>query len=185
MKSYPEYNDGIKIQDYFKFILKFIKRYYRILFVMLCIMVGGKHVLLGKLDRLFSSPPPEIISIESLHKTIHSDVTLYYYGRELYTGLGKSYFKNGQLQSEIYFENGQMEGGYKLYYENKNLECMGRFKTGLKDGYWKYFYESGLLKKEENYHFGVLTDWTRSYNKDGKLISEKCWNEHGELLDCE
>ena len=181
MKSYPEYNDGIKIQDYFKFI----KRYYRILFVMLCILVGGSNVLLGKLDRFFSSPPPEIISIESLRKTIHNDVTLYYYGRQPYTGLGKSYFENGQLQYEINFVNGKMEGEYKLYYENNNLECTGNFKTGLKDGYWKYFYESGVLKKDENYDFGILTDWTRSFNIDGILISEKCWNKHGELLDCE
>ena len=55
-------------------------------------------------------------------------------------------------------------------YENGQKEHETNFKDGEVDGLSVYWYENGQKKLEVNY-------------KDGEKISEKHWNEKGELLE--
>ena len=70
---------------------------------------------------------------------------------------------------ETKFVNGN--GVDKGYYENGQLRYETNYKDGIVDGLGKGWYENGQLKSEWSY-------------KDGELISEKCWDEEGNEIDC-
>mgnify|MGYP001243860537 CR=1 FL=1 len=111
----------------------------------------------------------------------------------------KSYYKNGQLESEgihqisnqpedgtykWYYENGQLKGKtiikngtyrFKKYYENGQLKQEGTQKSDedgyeRNDGSWKSYYENGQLIFDKIY-------------KDGRLISEKSFNYFNNYFD--
>ena len=46
------------------------------------------------------------------------------------------------------------------------------YKNGVKDGFTREWFKSGQLFKEAVY-------------KEGKLISQKCWDEEGEVFECD
>ena len=50
------------------------------------------------------------------------------------------------------------------------MEREGNIKDDEKNGVWKDYYENGQLESERNY-------------KEGKLKSEKCWDESGNIIE--
>jgi antitoxin component YwqK of YwqJK toxin-antitoxin module len=57
------------------------------------------------------------------------------------------------------------------YYENGQLYLDRTYKDGKLEGIWKSYYENGQLNYERNY-------------KEGELISQKCWDENGNVKEC-
>ena len=58
------------------------------------------------------------------------------------------------------------------YWSNGMMKEEGTLKNGEQDGKWTWWYENGQKWKERTY-------------KDGELISEKCWDEDGNEIDCD
>jgi len=70
--------------------------------------------------------------VDSNKLTLNTD-DLWYFENENkpYTGIGKSYYDNGNLESEAEFENGKLSGLMISYYPNGQLEQKVKYQNGL------------------------------------------------------
>ncbi len=87
-------------------------------------------------------------------------------------GIWKEYYKNGQLRYEINFKNGKQHGIYKSYFKNGQIQFFLNFKEGKLDDICRRYYEAGQLYSE--------TIW-----ENKMIISQTCWDEEGNRIDCE
>lgn len=96
---------------------------------------------------------------------------------------------NGKLQYEYEYSesgDGQLDGWYYEYYEDADVKIMGKYKGGWgpadhdskKIGIWRYFYDTDF-NKEQKSKKEVYTE-----TGDGVLISEQCWDEDGNKIEC-
>lgn len=59
-------------------------------------------------------------------------------------GKWKTFFQgSGNIQQEIYYENGKLNGKQTIYYENGQVLTTGLLKDGKKEGEWNWYYETG------------------------------------------
>ena len=101
-------------------------------------------------------------------------------------GIEREWYDNGQLK---YYatnnKNGHTDGLSKRWYENGQLKYVGLIKNdgsenlnefgfiiNKKSGVWEYYYENGRLESKKVY-------------REGKLISQKCWDKYGSEIECE
>jgi antitoxin component YwqK of YwqJK toxin-antitoxin module len=92
-----------------------------------------------------------------LKNKLHVDQTTYYsYADQVYLRMNNTPF-NGTVYEK--WRNGMM------WWETS-------YKNGVKDGYTREWFKSGQLFKEAVY-------------KDGNLIRQKCWDEEGEVFECD
>ena len=82
-------------------------------------------------------------------------------------------FKNNLLSSEITYDRGIIVGTYKSWYTNTNqIRWESNYNSdGQRHGSYKSCYRSGILSRELFYI-------------DGDKISEKCWDENGNVERC-
>ncbi len=89
-------------------------------------------------------------------------------------GLWQMYFEsNGNVNQELLYVDGKMEGHQKFYFESGNLYLEGLMKNDLKEGEWKWYYENGNLSS------------TVSYVNDKKEGTQILWSEAGEKVKVE
>ena len=107
----------------------------------------------------------------------------------------REYYENGQKSVEVTLKNGKRDGLYTEWYENGQKMDEKTYKDGKGDGLWTGWYENGkkwyqgTFKDDE--FFGLWNNWydngqklnERTF-KDGELISEQCWDEDGNEIDC-
>ena len=77
---------------------------------------------------------------------------------ELFTGVKREFYKNGQLEFEIFMCNGVKEGEYKQFYENGQLRVHCFYVNGKLEGEYKKFDEDGQLKIQCFYVNGKKVD---------------------------
>ena len=87
----------------------------------------------------------------------------------------KQYYKNGQLEVEKPYKNGNLDGVWKEFYENGQLKFEKPFKDGNLEGVVKEFYKNGQLQAEKSYKNSNLEGVVKEFNKDGKLKSEEVY----------
>ena len=81
----------------------------------------------------------------------------------------QDYYDNGKLKTKGNKKNGKRYGLWKFYHENGQLKEERSFNNdGFLHGKWRLFHENGKLKSETEY-------------KNGKFISEKSWDESGNV----
>ena len=98
-------------------------------------------------------------------------------------GLSRIWWSAGILLRKINYKDGELDGWRYDYYSNGNVKAMGKF---LADGYggdrrvgiWRYYY-STAVNKEQKSKKEVYTE-----TGDGVLISEQCWDEDGNKIEC-
>lgn len=64
------------------------------------------------------------------------------------------YYKNGQIKTKFYYENGIQEGEYTYYYDNGTIAEHGMVKGGLKEGLLTKFSPSGDRCEQIEMHKG-------------------------------
>lgn len=69
-------------------------------------------------------------------------------------GLYKRFYKNGQLEIRITYNQGVRDGRLEEYYENGNLKTIENYKNGKLDGETKTFHENGIIRLIANYKEG-------------------------------
>ena len=79
------------------------------------------------------------------------------------SGIYKSYYPNGALEEEYFYNNGEIEGEYKKYHKNGKLKETCNYLNGLKHGRWKEFDENEELKFCDDYINGVLQFFIITY----------------------
>lgn len=94
----------------------------------------------------------------------------------------KTYFDNGELESEgQYDENITMSGEWKYYYQNGKMKEKVNFNNNVEDGVFVEYHENGNLKTEGTYvpvTFGVEVEGLESgelkeYDENGQLVAKK------------
>ena len=115
-------------------------------------------------------------------------------------GLQKSWWGTGQikygpLEHERNYKDGEEVGLHRSWYRNGQLSSESNFKDGVRNGLWKKWNNDGQLRHERNYKDGKQDGLARTWHengqleskykyKDGALISEKCFDEKGNIRSC-
>jgi len=111
-------------------------------------------------------------------------------------GEGKTFYPNGQIQREIYYnQGGKLEGSTKHYHENGTLIELKNFKNGVKHGIYKTWDKEGNIEYSCDYKDGNKNGKSYSYFinlqhvyeemtlKDGMLYGVyRIWNHEGQLV---
>jgi len=97
----------------------------------------------------------------------------------------KLYFENGQVQAKENYENNQFKGLYQAFYENGQLELEGYYTNGEMNNDWKRYYETGELMEvvtfKSNEENGPFIEYYKNGHKKAEGVYLEGDNEHGEL----
>jgi antitoxin component YwqK of YwqJK toxin-antitoxin module len=85
-------------------------------------------------------------------------------------GIYKSYWKNGQLCTEVNYIDDIMNGIKKSYFPNGQLEEELNYIDGKKNGIYKSYWENGQLEEEVNYIDGLKQGYINHIGKMGNYI---------------
>nr|WP_319776165.1 TonB family protein [uncultured Sphaerochaeta sp.] len=86
-------------------------------------------------------------------------------------GVQKSYYVNGNLESEISYVEDILVGTSFWYYENGNLKQEKTYNNGKLNGFVKNYFENGLLNEEFHVKNGVKDGLHKTYYDNGGLKS--------------
>tara|TARA_B110000196_G_C20499386_1_gene366053 strand:- start:88 stop:492 length:405 start_codon:yes stop_codon:yes gene_type:complete len=109
-------------------------------------------------DETTMSIDPKVVYLKSNNKVV--------------TGIIYDNYENGQLIFENSRKDGRAHGLSRFWYENGQLQYEANYKDGKEDGLLRAWYENGQLMVKSN-------------AKSGKKISQECWDEEGNEIDCE
>jgi len=94
------------------------------------------------------------------------------YKNDKANGLMKWHNQEGILVAEGNMTDNKRDGRWKICDFQIISNCIeANFKNEKKVGIWKILHDNGELSKEQNWN-------------DGKMISEKCWDESGNKIEC-
>lgn len=71
----------------------------------------------------------------------------YTYKNGLLEGKMKTFYRNGNINSEGTYKNNELEGDYFEYYEDGKPKNIGKYVKGKKEGLWKEYDENGKVKQ--------------------------------------
>jgi antitoxin component YwqK of YwqJK toxin-antitoxin module len=105
------------------------------------------------------------------YKIIHEDSIETYVTLKngLWDGFYKSYYKTGELNAIILFENGIKKERAVWYYKNGNLNREISYLNRQQNGICKWYYENGNLLKECEYTLDKENGICKWYFEDGKI----------------
>ena len=72
--------------------------------------------------------------------------------KKLFTGVGKTYYESGKLESILHFKDGVLEGNGITYYESGKIKLIFHYSKGSINGPTKSYYESGKLETEKKFY---------------------------------
>jgi antitoxin component YwqK of YwqJK toxin-antitoxin module len=104
-------------------------------------------------------------------QTDRDDEGYIYYQGKLFSGKLIWHTEDGKIGSEVDYQNGLQNGCTLGWYKNGKKRNEKFYKNGRIHGYVREWYESGQIKREEEIY-------------DGVAISEKHWDENGNLIHC-
>lgn len=85
----------------------------------------------------------------------------------------KTYFQNGNLKTEQQFKDDSIQHGfYRRYYKNTQLEIEIYYQNNKKHGKTSEYYENGKLKHTEYFKNGMANGKAKWYSMEGKLMEE-------------
>lgn len=87
-------------------------------------------------------------------------------------GLIKNYYPNGNVESEINFNNNIREGEAKFYYEDGALKEERLYINGRVEGLVKNYYTNGNLKELINIENGKREGPTSIFDEEGNYIKD-------------
>jgi len=93
--------------------------------------------------------------------------------------VGYFYYNDDEntMRTEVIFENGLCSGEYKEFYDNGIRKAVINYEKGKKEGNAEYFYRSGIIKIEAKYNKGKEDGkWTFYDDKGQKILVQK-WKD--------
>jgi len=87
-------------------------------------------------------------------------------------GLVKTYYPNGNVESEINYKDKIREGEAKYFYENGNIKEERNYLNGRVDGLVKIYSESGKLKEVFVIENGRREGPTNLFDKNGNYLTD-------------
>lgn len=118
------------------------------------------------------------------------------YKNGLKNGTFTTWYENGNKETEANFINNISNGLTRTWYESGNLEMELHIKNGIPNGFSKEWFENGQLKIEyymvDGKPSGMIKTWYESGSrrseamiKDGTKLYNNCWDENGNLKECQ
>jgi antitoxin component YwqK of YwqJK toxin-antitoxin module len=81
-----------------------------------------------------------------------------------------NYYTNGQVLSEMPYNDGMEDGLYTKYFVNGKTLTQGYYVNSNAEGYWFYYDKNGPLSEIRYYENGVQRGWQRTFACNGKLF---------------
>ena len=91
--------------------------------------------------------------------------------------------KRGLMKHEAFYNHGEPEGLERTYYDNGNVETEGNAVNGFWEGIAKTYYESGVIHMESNFKAGVRVGEERHYSLAGHLKFIVYYDENGKPFE--
>ena len=85
----------------------------------------------------------------------------------------KQYYKNGQLEGDAEWKDGQQHGVTKRYYENGQIKEESSWKDDQRHGVTRLYYENGQLEEESSWKDGLCEGVYIHFREDGEILEEK------------
>ena len=85
-------------------------------------------------------------------------------------GLHKDYYDNGQIEAQVEYKSGKMNGQSNYYYESGELQSEGMFKDDNREGVWKGYHKNGKLRKMCEFKNGELSSLEEEWDENGNKI---------------
>jgi len=113
-------------------------------------------------------------------------------------GHHKEWGENGILTSETFYINGKENGLVTWYHEKGHIAGQGKMIDGIRFGKWiicdieengfciEAYFNDGMREGIWKINHASARDklWKEQTWKDDKIVSEKCWDEHGQIIEC-
>ena len=93
--------------------------------------------------------------------------------KKLFTGIGKTYYESGKLETICRFKDGVLKGNGISYYESGKIKLTFHYSKGSINGPTKSYYESGKLETEKNFIDGKLDGSSKGYYENDKIAYEE------------
>ena len=93
----------------------------------------------------------------------------------------QEFYDNGNLKSEIFYQDSLKNGLAKEFYENGVLKREVLYKNDRKEGLEKEYYKSGTLAAEYPYENGYISGKVRRYHENGKLSFEALFEKNKQI----
>ena len=120
-------------------------------------------------------------------------------GKEVHPRSGKVYERGpSSIYNESSYDNGERNGLMKRFYKDRPKKRPSEFnyKYGMLHGSNKSWFENGNVSSQEEYYFGDLDGLSQSWHENGQLkveakydrgilVSKKCWDESGKIIECD
>lgn len=87
------------------------------------------------------------------------------------TGKVIGYHENGNLKTELIFENGKMNGVQKWWHENGHISCEQNWKNGKENGLFRYWNLKGDITTRSGYKNGMQHGIYKHWHENGKIGS--------------
>jgi len=159
------------------------------------IIMAGVAVLMDYKDSQNQALPVEVseaapnlpkkIPENEVYKTYHENGNLeseLLFQDYALNGKSRFYDENGVLNSEIYYVNGKAEGEAFGYYPDGSVMQVADMKSGKFHGKGAYYYEDGTIQAKEKYENGVLLSRVR-FKEDGSEFMEYLHEEGDTATD--
>ena len=114
----------------------------------------------GALSSCSVVPVGELQQIDGLYYTENSLAP--------YAGVARSFYENGQKESEYHFREGLQHGVQGDWYENGQKERQLNYEKGKRQGVQRTWYENGQQEMELTYEEGKKEGQLLQWNKDGR-----------------
>jgi antitoxin component YwqK of YwqJK toxin-antitoxin module len=85
---------------------------------------------------------------------------------EMYVGLVKYFYENGQIFQKVYYNEGKPEGKFSEFYDTGELKRTGKYQNGLREGSWKVYYKSGKIQQKGKYKEGEKRGIWKTFYKN-------------------
>jgi antitoxin component YwqK of YwqJK toxin-antitoxin module len=95
----------------------------------------------------------------------------FFYENGLLSGNTKNYHSDGSIAETISLESGKLEGSYQSFYRNGSIQKEVQFSDGLEHGDFKLYFEDGKICASGQFEKGILTGNWEFFNADGFLLS--------------
>jgi hypothetical protein len=83
-------------------------------------------------------------------------------------GVWRSWYANGNMRSEVFFEGPSEERPMTFWFENGQRRMQGPAKDGVRCGHWKIWFESGALAEEGQFVGSRREGEWQAWSEDGK-----------------
>lgn len=122
--------------------------------------------------------------------------SVYTFKDGLKEGIGIEWWETGKMMTFGHYKNGVLNGILKWYNENGILIATGNMSNNMRDGKWKICdyqlttncIEANFSKDKKIGLWKILHSngnvWKEQKWNDGILVSEKCWDENGNKIEC-